>query len=128
MRALVVVVATLAALGLATFFLTRKKDESNSEATEPQKGQKFSLEEKNWHTFYLDSHPIRAYTCGAPGAPRLLFIHNLHSSTALCAPLVNELAKTHRVLCIDLPGHGGSDVFCTYTLELFTQCAREAAN
>ena len=128
MMVLAVVAATLAALGLATFFIMRKKDEANPEAAEPLKGQKFSLEEKNWHTFYLDSHPMRAYTCGAPDAPKLLFIHNLHSSTALCAPLVNELAKTHRVLCIDLPGHGGSDEFCTYTLELFAQCAREAVN
>lgn len=95
-----------------------RKRKFDADAAEPLKGQKFSLEEKNWHTFYLDSHPLRTYLCGDPAAPKLLFVHGLHSSTALCAPLVNELAKTHRVLCVDLPGHGNSDTFGVYTLEL----------
>lgn len=117
MRGLAIAAVTLAALGLALLILSRK--EPAPDATEPLKGQKFSLEEKNWHMFYLDSHPMRTYVCGSPSAPRLLFVHDLHSCAALCAPLLNELAKAYRVMCVDLPGHGGSAEFSEYTVELF---------
>lgn len=43
------------------------------------------------------------------GAPVVL-LHGLTGSRAYLRPFAEWLARTHRVVAVDLPGHGGSDV------------------
>ncbi|RDG37338.1 3-oxoadipate enol-lactonase [Streptomyces corynorhini] len=45
---------------------------------------------------------------GPGGAPPLLLGPSLGTSTALWAAVAPELSASHRVVCWDLPGHGGS--------------------
>ncbi|GAA1787088.1 3-oxoadipate enol-lactonase [Planosporangium flavigriseum] len=47
---------------------------------------------------------------GPEGAPPLILGPSLGTSLAVWEPSVPELARTHRVLRFDLPGHGGSPV------------------
>ncbi len=42
------------------------------------------------------------------GAPVVL-IHGVGMQSAAWAPQIDVLAKTHRVIAVDMPGHGGSD-------------------
>jgi len=41
--------------------------------------------------------------------PTVVLIHGLGSSRAAFNPVVDDLARDHRVIAIDLPGHGDSD-------------------
>ncbi|WP_037896513.1 alpha/beta fold hydrolase [Streptomyces sp. NRRL S-920] len=50
--------------------------------------------------------PITA--SGPPDAPALVLIHGLAGSAAWWDPVVPALARAHRVLRVDLPGHGRS--------------------
>jgi pimeloyl-ACP methyl ester carboxylesterase len=61
---------------------------------------------------FLDCHGVKIhYVVQGAGEPVLL-IHGLYSSAALNWQLpgvFGELAKNHRVIALDLPGHGQSD-------------------
>jgi flavin reductase (DIM6/NTAB) family NADH-FMN oxidoreductase RutF/pimeloyl-ACP methyl ester carboxylesterase len=48
-----------------------------------------------------------SYREAGSGAP-LVLIHGVGMQSAAWAPQINELCKTHRVLALDLPGHGHS--------------------
>jgi pimeloyl-ACP methyl ester carboxylesterase len=50
------------------------------------------------------------------GAPVVL-LHGLTGSRAYLVPLAERLARTHRVIAIDLPGHGGTGVPAEATIE-----------
>lgn len=43
---------------------------------------------------------------GPPGGVPLLLIHSLGAATAMWAPQIAVLSRTHRVIAMDLPGHG----------------------
>jgi pimeloyl-ACP methyl ester carboxylesterase len=51
---------------------------------------------------------LHALVGGPPDAPRLLLLHGLGGSRSNWAFLAPELARTRRVLAVDLPGHGRS--------------------
>jgi pimeloyl-ACP methyl ester carboxylesterase len=52
-------------------------------------------------TFYLEAGPV--------DAPPVVLVHGLSATNASMLPLIPALAKDHRVLAPDLPGHGGTD-------------------
>ena len=54
---------------------------------------------------------------GDPGAPAMVLLHGLGEQAASWAPVVGRLAELHRVLALDLRGHGGSDWPGAYGLE-----------
>ncbi|MCW2926879.1 MAG: alpha/beta hydrolase [Thermoleophilia bacterium] len=58
---------------------------------------------------HIDGHRVRVRELGAsqPG-PVMLLIHGLGVSGTYMLPLARELARHHRVLLPDLPGHGES--------------------
>ena len=51
-------------------------------------------------TFYLEAGPA--------DAPPVVLVHGLSATNASMLPLIPALAKDHRVLAPDLPGHGGT--------------------
>ena len=51
---------------------------------------------------------MSALVAGPPDAPPLVLIHGLGASKASWLPVVPSLARTHRVLAVDLPGFGSS--------------------
>ncbi len=46
---------------------------------------------------------------GPPGAPAVVMLHSLGASSQMWAPQRAALARTHRVVALDLPGHGLSE-------------------
>jgi pimeloyl-ACP methyl ester carboxylesterase len=53
--------------------------------------------------------PVHVRDLGGPdGAPALLCVHGLGGSALNWAPLAPLLTGAHRVLAVDLPGHGGT--------------------
>jgi pimeloyl-ACP methyl ester carboxylesterase len=52
-------------------------------------------------TFYLEAGP--------PDAPPVVLVHGLSATNASMLPLLPRLAREHRVLAPDLPGHGGTE-------------------
>lgn len=57
--------------------------------------------------------------------PAVVLLHGLTGSPAYLRPYAEQLARTHRVLAIDLPGHGGSDMLEPFT---FPEAARAMAH
>jgi pimeloyl-ACP methyl ester carboxylesterase len=57
--------------------------------------------------------------------PAVVLLHGLTGSRAYLRPYAEQLARTHRVVAIDLPGHGGSDMLEPFT---FPQAARVMAD
>jgi len=56
----------------------------------------------------LDDGDMHVVEDGKPGAPALLLIHGTAASTAWWDPVVPRLAGAHRVIRVDLLGHGRS--------------------
>ncbi|HEU5110664.1 MAG TPA: alpha/beta fold hydrolase [Micromonosporaceae bacterium] len=52
---------------------------------------------------------VLAYTAAGSGEP-LLLIHGLGGTRRTWRHIIDPLAATHRVIAVDLPGHGDSDV------------------
>jgi pimeloyl-ACP methyl ester carboxylesterase len=50
------------------------------------------------------------------GAPVVL-LHGLTGSRAYLSPFAERLARTHRVVAVDLPGHGGTELPAEHTVE-----------
>jgi pimeloyl-ACP methyl ester carboxylesterase len=72
---------------------------------------RLNADEPTAHTFNADGVQIRYLTQGTAGSPVVL-IHGLHSSADMNWRLpgaMAALAKEHRVIALDLPGHGQSD-------------------
>jgi triacylglycerol esterase/lipase EstA (alpha/beta hydrolase family) len=73
-------------------------------------GQVFAAEKISYETFEANGVKIRYFVEG-DGEPVVL-IHGLYSSADLNWKIpgtVTMLAKNHKVIALDLPGHGGSD-------------------
>jgi pimeloyl-ACP methyl ester carboxylesterase len=60
-----------------------------------------------------------AYTEAGEGDPHLLFMHGWCGDRAFFAPQLEHFASKHRVVSVDLPGHGASAVPTEYTIEAF---------
>lgn len=53
---------------------------------------------------------LSALTAGpADAADTIVFIHGLGGSQSTWASVLGDFAETHRIVAVDLPGHGGSD-------------------
>jgi pimeloyl-ACP methyl ester carboxylesterase len=63
--------------------------------------------------------------CGA-GAPVVL-LHGLTGSRAYLRPFAERLARTHHVLALDLPGHGGSDMVEPFSFAAAARLMADAA-
>jgi pimeloyl-ACP methyl ester carboxylesterase len=57
--------------------------------------------------------------------PAVVLLHGLTGSRAYLRPFAERLARTHRVVAIDLPGHGGSDIVEPFS---FPEAARVMAD
>jgi pimeloyl-ACP methyl ester carboxylesterase len=57
--------------------------------------------------------------------PAVVLLHGLTGSRAYLRPYAERLARTHRVVAIDVPGHGGSDMLEPFT---FPEAARVMAD
>ncbi len=55
--------------------------------------------------------------------PPLVLVHGAFDNAALWAPILAALAKSHRVLAVDLPGHGLADPFDYEAVDLATVSA-----
>lgn len=69
----------------------------------------------------LDGLKVR-YKLLGQGEPALVFVHGWICSLEFWSGQASAFAATHRVLLVDLPGHGGSDKpQVDYTMELFAR-------
>lgn len=59
------------------------------------------------------------------GAPVVL-IHGWGMHSAVWRDFAQQLAKHYQVICVDLPGHGGSEEIQAFTLDAVTSCLLEA--
>jgi pimeloyl-ACP methyl ester carboxylesterase len=57
--------------------------------------------------------------------PAVVLLHGLTGSRAYFAPYAERLGRTHRVIAVDLPGHGGSDALEPFS---FSEAARVMAD
>ncbi len=71
-------------------------------------------------TAKLDGRGIH-YRVEGQGKETLVFIHGWSCNETFFAPQLEEFRKTHRVIALDLPGHGKSDSFPTLSIGLFAQ-------
>ena len=60
-----------------------------------------------------------SYDSTGAGDPTLLFLHGWCCDRSFFAPQYDFFAETHRVVSVDLPGHGKSEVAEKYAFEAF---------
>jgi pimeloyl-ACP methyl ester carboxylesterase len=61
------------------------------------------------------------------GDPALLFLHGWCGNRSFFAPQFDFFSETHRVVSVDLPGHGASPVPREYSIEAFAKDTAELA-
>ena len=61
------------------------------------------------------------------GDPGLLFLHGWCGDRSFFAPQFDHFSKTHRVVAVDLPAHGTSEVPKEYTIEAFAKSVGQLA-
>jgi pimeloyl-ACP methyl ester carboxylesterase len=61
------------------------------------------------------------------GDPALLFFHGWCGDRTFFAPQFDHFSKTHRVVAVDLPAHGTSDVPKEYAIEAFANSVGDLA-
>lgn len=71
-------------------------------------------------TARLDGRQIH-YRVEGQGKSTLVFIHGWSCNETFFLPQVEEFRKTHRVIAIDLPGHGKSEAFPQLSVPLFAR-------
>jgi pimeloyl-ACP methyl ester carboxylesterase len=59
------------------------------------------------------------YDAAGSGEPALLFLHGWCGDRSFFAPQFEHFSQSHRVVAVDLPGHGKSDVPDQYLIEAF---------
>ncbi len=78
-------------------------------------------------TFEVESATISALAWGQPGAPTLVLVHGGAAHAGWWSAIAPILASTHRVVALDLSGHGHSDWRETYTAERWAEEVLAAA-
>ena len=68
------------------------------------------------------------YDAAGAGDPALLFLHGWCGDRTFFAPQFDYFAPTHRVVSVDLPGHGKSEVPEEYSIEAFASRVAELAS
>ena len=59
------------------------------------------------------------YDAAGDGDPALLFLHGWCGDRSFFAPQFDHFSAAHRVVAVDLPGHGKSEVPAEYEIEAF---------
>jgi len=72
---------------------------------------------------FLNANGIKIYYEESGSGTPLLLLHGFGRSCEDWKPYVTELSKSNRVICIDLPGHGRSDLMDTTDVYLHKQAA-----
>ncbi len=67
------------------------------------------------------------YDAAGAGDPALLFLHGWCGDRSFFAPQFDYFAPTHRVVTVDLPGHGKSEIPEEYSIEAFASRVAELA-
>ena len=67
------------------------------------------------------------YDEAGAGAPALLFLHGWCGDRSFFAPQFEHFSRSHRVVSVDLPGHGQSAVPDEYAIEAFASQVAELA-
>jgi pimeloyl-ACP methyl ester carboxylesterase len=68
-----------------------------------------------------------AYDAAGVGDPALVFLHGWCGDRSFFAPQFEYFSDTHRVVAVDLPGHGASAVPEQYSIEGFARATAELA-
>ena len=68
-----------------------------------------------------------AYDAAGAGEPALLFLHGWCGDRSFFAPQFEHFSRSHRVVSVDLPGHGESAIPDEYAIEPFAQSVAELA-
>ena len=68
-----------------------------------------------------------SYDSTGTGDPTLVFLHGWSCDRSFFAPQFDFFSKTHRVVSVDLPGHGKSEVPEEYAFEAFADDVAELA-
>ena len=68
-----------------------------------------------------------SYDSTGAGDPALVFLHGWSCDRSFFAPQFEFFSKTHRVVAVDLPGHGKSEVPEEYAFEAFADDVAELA-
>jgi pimeloyl-ACP methyl ester carboxylesterase len=61
------------------------------------------------------------YRAAGQGKETLLFIHGWSCNETFFLPQMEEFRKSYRVISLDLPGHGKSDLFPSLSMDLFAR-------
>ncbi|CAL6041062.1 Alpha/beta_hydrolase family protein [Hexamita inflata] len=86
----------------------------------------FQLNQKCYVKYTLKTGAkINIYQDGPENGAKFLLFHGAQSFIEMLAPFINKLSKNHRVLAIDLPGHGDSDQFPSYSDDVFQDAVVE---
>jgi pimeloyl-ACP methyl ester carboxylesterase len=90
-------------------------------AARPEAFRPAALEEAPLLTATVDGHRV-AYRAAGLGGPTLVFVHGWACDMTSWKYQFPAFAKTHRVIALDLPGHGASDKpDITYSMDLFAR-------
>lgn len=73
---------------------------------------------------FLNANGIKIYYEESGSGTPLLLLHGFGRSGEDWKPYITELSKLNKVICIDLPGHGRSDLMDTTDIYLHKQAAK----
>ncbi|CAL6087199.1 Alpha/beta_hydrolase family protein [Hexamita inflata] len=83
--------------------------------------EKYSLNQASFKVIDFKGKKLNTYIDGPENGPKLFFIHGFNFFVEMYSPLINELIQTYRVLSVDLPGHGHTDMFDEYSANVFQE-------
>ena len=90
-------------------------------ASRPEAFRPATLEEAPLLFATVDGHRV-AYRAAGLGGPTVVFVHGWTCDMSSWKYQFPAFAKTHRVIALDLPGHGESDKpDATYSMDLFAR-------
>jgi pimeloyl-ACP methyl ester carboxylesterase len=90
-------------------------------SSQPEVFRPRTLEEAPLLVTTVDGHRV-AYRAAGRGGPTLVFVHGWTCDMTSWKYQFPAFAKTHRVIVLDLPGHGASDKpDVTYSMDLFAR-------
>jgi pimeloyl-ACP methyl ester carboxylesterase len=90
-------------------------------ASQPEAFRPATLEEAPLLFTTVEGHRV-AYRAAGRGGPTLVFVHGWTCDMTSWKYQFPAFAKTHRVIALDLPGHGASDKpDITYSMDLFAR-------
>jgi pimeloyl-ACP methyl ester carboxylesterase len=72
---------------------------------------------------FVDANGVKIYYEESGSGAPLLLLHGFGRSGEDWKPYIAELSKSNKVICIDLPGHGRSDLMDTTEIYLHKQAA-----